>query len=93
MVDFLGTVVWAGVVGYGIWRMARVLDRFAPVHTTASSAAKPDDVAMVPPDLVAVAMMESEPWAQDDMMRVIRDRYNTFGDWNRVRAAIGVASE
>lgn len=93
MLALLGTLVWAGVAVYGIWRMARVLDRFVPAQTAVSAAAKSEDVAMVPADLVAVAMMESEPWAQDDMMRVIRERYNTFGDWNRVRAAIGVASE
>jgi hypothetical protein len=93
MLALLGTVVWAGVAVYGIWRMARVLDRFVPVQTAGSATAQANDFAMVPADLVAIAMMESEPWAQDDMMRVIRERYNTFGDWNRVRAAIGVASE
>lgn len=92
MLHFLETCVWAGVVGYGIWRMALVLDRFAPVPTRASGKTADEEVA-VPPDLVAVAMMESEPWAQDDMMRVIRERYRTFGDWNRVRAAVGVAPE
>lgn len=92
MLAFLGTLVWAGVVVYGIWRFAPVLERFAPVQARASGKTADEEVA-VPPDLVAVAMMESEPWAQDDMMRVIRERYRTFGDWNRVRAAVGVAPE
>jgi hypothetical protein len=92
MLELLGTLVWAGVAVYGIWRIVPVLELMVPVRTTPAPA-KVEEIPIVPPDLVAVAMMESEPWAQDDMMRVIRERYNTFGDWNLVRAAVGVASQ
>jgi hypothetical protein len=55
----------------------------APVVAAVSNADVPDD-------LVAVAMQEKEPWAQEELMRVIRERYDTYHDWNRVRASMGV---
>jgi len=44
----------------------------------------------VPEDLVAVANQERESWAQEEVLRVIRERYEDLKDWNRVRAAFGV---
>jgi len=44
----------------------------------------------VPEDLMALAMQENEMWAQEELMRVIRERYEMYRDWNRVRSAMGL---
>ena len=44
----------------------------------------------IPEDLVAVANQEREPWAQEEVLRSIRERYEDLRDWNRVRGAFGV---
>jgi hypothetical protein len=81
-------LVWAGVVVYGIWRFAQVLDRFAPVRSTTPDG---DAVVEVPADLVGMAMRERELWAQEEMVRAMRERYNDLRDWNLVRSAFGAA--
>jgi len=81
-------LVWAGVVVYGIWRFAQVLERFAPVRSTASQATP---VVEIPPDLVGLALRERELWAQEEMLRAMRERYFDVQDWNLVRSAFGAA--
>ena len=44
----------------------------------------------VPEDLLALAMQENEVWAQEELLRVMRERYETYRDWNRVRSAMGL---
>lgn len=46
----------------------------------------------IPNDLEAVILAESEKWAQEELRQDIRDRYVAFGDWNKVRAAVGVGA-
>jgi hypothetical protein len=40
--------------------------------------------------LIAIALQYPESWAQEDMMKVIREKYDTLRDWNLVRSAFGV---
>jgi len=35
-------------------------------------------------------MQERESWAQEEVFRAIRERYEELRDWNKVRAAVGV---
>jgi len=35
-------------------------------------------------------LQENEVWAQEEVMRVVRERYEELGDWNKVRVAVGV---
>lgn len=53
-----------------------------------------DDPATVPipDDLVGLAMQYAETWAQDDYLKVCRERYAQTRDWNQVRMAMGVAT-
>lgn len=44
----------------------------------------------IPADLEAVILMESARFAQDEIRADILDRYAVFGDWNKVRTAVGV---
>lgn len=80
------SLVWAAVAAYGIWRLARALERFAPEPRPIGA----EEVA-VPDDLAALALQESEAWAQRDAMRLIREKFAEKRDWNLVRRAMGVA--
>lgn len=80
-------LLWAAVAVYAIRQMAEVAVRFAPVRP---EAALPPAPVEIPEDLVAVANQERESWAQEEVLRVIRERYEDLKDWNRVRAAVGV---
>lgn len=86
----LAHVLWAGVVTFGIWRFAQVLEKFAPVSKIEDSPVIPPMVE-VPEDLVGMAMLEREPWAQEELLRAMRERYEDLQDWNLVRSAFGVA--
>lgn len=52
---------------------------------------EPDTPVTIPEDLVGFAMLESEKWAQDEALRLIRERYTELQDWNQVRTALGLA--
>lgn len=46
--------------------------------------------AEIPEDLQAVALQENEIWAQEEVIRVIREKYEQYRDWQKVRAAMGI---
>jgi hypothetical protein len=83
----LAHLLWAAVAVYAIHRVAEVAMAFAPVPPESTLPPAPVDV---PEDLVAIANQERESWAQEEVLRVIRERYEDLKDWNRVRAAFGV---
>ncbi len=78
--------LWAAVAVYFVHTAAGVVREFkaAPV-----APVLPPPVE-IPEDLVAVANQEREPWAQEEVLRSIRERYEDLRDWNRVRSAFGV---
>ncbi|MFZ9960144.1 MAG: hypothetical protein ACO3GP_07115 [Candidatus Limnocylindrus sp.] len=80
-------LLWAAVAVFAIHRFAAVADAFAP---KAVESTLPPPPVEIPEDLVAVANQERESWAQEEMLRVIRERYEDLKDWNRVRSAFGV---
>jgi hypothetical protein len=45
---------------------------------------------VIPPDLEAAIFSESAKFAQDEMRSDILDRYALYGDWNKVRSAVGI---
>ena len=79
-------LLWVSAFVFAVHRFSSVPKMFAP--------AKPEDLSKqdfeVPTDLVAVSLQENEIWAQEEVMRVIRERYEELGDWNKVRAAMGI---
>jgi hypothetical protein len=87
-VSVVTNVLWAGVAAYGIWRWAQVAEQFAPVPADPIEA--PVAIKDIPEDLMALAMTERESWAQEELVRVIQERYDTLKDWNRVRSSMGV---
>ena len=82
-------LLWAGVAVYALHRLSAVLERFAPVRSE-SMAPVADPVVEIPDDLVAVAMQERESWAQEEVLRAIRERFEDLKDWNKVRSAVGI---
>ena len=86
MLSFLPHVVWAGVAIFVILQIRAMVQQFVPV-----AAAATQGVVELPEDLVALAMNEKESWAQEEVVRAMRERYDTLKDWNLVRTAFGVA--
>lgn len=80
-------LLWVSVAAYAVHRLATVAERFAP---NVPEVVPPSTSVEVPDDLVAVAMQEREAWAQEEVLRAIRERYEELKDWNKVRAAVGV---
>jgi len=39
---------------------------------------------------VAYAMQEREAWAQEEVLRAVRERFEELRDWNKVRSAVGI---
>ena len=87
MMPLLEIVAWPLVALFAIVRLGEIATLFAPVRVPVVEDAYD---AAVPEDLVAVAMQYPEAWAQEDMMKVIREKYDTLRDWNLVRSAFGV---
>lgn len=87
VVELVRALLWPGVGAYAVWRWAAVVERWAPAR--ADLAPDPKD-APVPDDLVALAMTHSEPWAQEDTLKAMRERYAELQDWQKVRFAFGV---
>ena len=44
----------------------------------------------IPDDLLALANLESEEWAKDDVLQDLRHKYAELEDWQRVRRAVGI---
>jgi hypothetical protein len=80
--------IWAAVVLASVFRVCKVALAFAPHRATATATAY--DEIDVPEDLVAYAMQEREAWAQEEVLRAVRERFEELRDWNKVRSAVGI---
>lgn len=78
-------ILWPVAVVASVYRLAAAWERFA-----SESTGTENDFVEIPDDLLALTMQEGEAWAQEDMLRTIRERYELYHDWNRVRAAMGI---
>lgn len=78
----IASVLWPLVAAWTVWVVRHEL--------RAKHRAALDEQPPVPEDLMAYAMSHSEQWAQQDAMRAIQQSFDTWKDWNRVRAAIGI---
>lgn len=84
VVDVFSTVIWAAVTVYAIRQAVAVVDRIIPQKS------KEQPYVSIPDDLMALAMSQTEAWAQEDLLRVVREKYEDLRDWNRVRAAMNI---
>ncbi len=80
-------VLWASVAVYALHTVLQTVSLFAPRPIDPEWA---DDLVDIPDDLLAVAAQEREAWAQEEVMRAMRERYEELKDWNKVRGAFGV---
>lgn len=83
----------AALAGWAcVHRMASAWEYVANCRVQSMESAAPQmpEIVDVPEDLMALAMQENESWAQEELMRVMRERYETYRDWNRVRSAMGL---
>ena len=88
MTDIL-LVLWPLAAIYAVHRICETVTLVAPVPVEQNDE---DDAysIVVPEDLVAVAMQYPDGWAQEDMMKAIREKYDALRDWNLVRSAFNV---
>lgn len=96
MIELIPHLIWACVTVYVSARFASMASEFFRTLTLFSrrgseQVVEAPPLMQVPDDLSALALMEREAWAQEEVMRVIRERYADLKDWNRVRSAMGVA--
>lgn len=84
----IGEILWPVAFVIGVYRFSKTLELFSPDKVAKLKAIDPP--ATVPEDLVALALQENEPWAQEEVMRAVRERYEDLGDWNAVRSAMGI---
>jgi hypothetical protein len=82
--------LWVIGLLIAVFRIMHTVDRWRPA-SSAQDEFTVDEI-VIPDDLMAKAMQYPEPWAQDDTIKVIRERYEALKDWNRVRAAVGIGS-
>jgi len=82
-------LLWAAVAVYALHRLSAVLERFAPVRPEAM-VPPVEPLVDIPEDLMAVGMQERESWAQEEVLRAVRERYEELRDWNKVRSAFGI---
>jgi len=91
MLVLLTTAIWAGVVAFAAHRLAVAWERVASLqHRPPVAPAIDPAIVEIPDDLLGVALQETEAWAQEEVIRAIREKYELFGDWNRVRSSFGV---
>ncbi len=92
----IAALVWAGVVVFALVRTEAVIRHWLSlVHPPAAIAEQ--DVE-VPQDIVALAMRESEEWAQEEVLKAAKERFLKVKDatmpdaqrWNLVRRALGI---
>lgn len=84
----LAHAIWAVVVLAAVFRVCQVALAFAPLRNTSGATAYAE--IDVPEDLVAYAMQEREAWAQEEVLRAVRERFEELRDWNKVRSAVGI---
>jgi hypothetical protein len=85
----IAEILWPIAFVVAAFRLAKALEAFAPKNSSDEEKEDPYNVD-IPNDLLAIATAENEVWAQEEVVRVIRERYENLRDWNKVRAAMGV---
>lgn len=86
----LASLAWAATAAFCICRGDVIAHRWLSITEKRVVAKLPEDPIVVPDDLMALALGETEKWAQDSVIEVIRERWNALHDWNKVRMAMGI---
>lgn len=89
-------LVWAAVVVFALVRTEAVLRHWLGLVYPPATTTEQD--VEVPQDIVALAMRESEEWAQEEVLKAAKERFLKVKDatmpeaqrWNLVRKALGI---
>lgn len=89
-------LVWAAVVVFALVRTEAVLRHWLSLVYPPATVTEQD--LEVPQDIVALAMRESEEWAQEEVLTAAKERFLKVKDatmpdaqrWNLVRKALGI---
>lgn len=92
----IAALVWAGVVVFALVRTEAVVRHWLALTYPPSVPTEQD--VLVPQDIVALAMRESEEWAQEEVLKAAKERFLKVKDatmpegqrWNLVRKALGI---
>lgn len=98
MTDLLAVLAVCAVAVYAVREGAAVARQWVAAKYPAPETAV--GAIAVPEDIVAKAMAESEEWAQEEVLKVARERFASIKDatmpdaqkWNLVRRAIGIGA-
>lgn len=99
MTSLLLSLAWVAVAVYAVWACRDVALRWVALATP---PAVTDDTPLIeiPADIEALAQQESALWAQDDVRKAARERYDALRSsalsdvdrWNLVRKALGIGT-
>lgn len=89
-------LVWAAVVVFGLIRLEAVARHWLALVYPPLVPTEQD--VEVPQDIMALAMRESEEWAQEEVIKAAKERFLKVKDatmpdgqrWNLVRRALGI---
>lgn len=84
--------LWPFVALIVLWRADGLAHRWLALRFPVRPDVAPMGPVVIPPDLEGLAMMESELHAQESVREAIREAYEKYRDWNKVRTALGVAT-
>ena len=88
--EAIASLLWPLSILASVWLICKVArDLLQPGELEADELTKWS--IEVPNDIVSYAMIESEEWAREDIIRTAREKYFEHGNWNRVRVAFGLA--
>ena len=95
----LSSFAWVAVAVYAVWAARDVALRWVALATPAVPT---EDAPLIeiPADIEALAQQESALWAQDDVRKAARERYDALRSsalsdvdrWNLVRKALGIGT-
>ncbi len=83
MAALIAALAALALAGTGCWYLI-ARHRRESAYTQAIA----EGVAPLPPDLVPFVLAESEPWAQDDVERFVREQYAKHRNWSDVRSRL-----
>ena len=92
----IAALVWAGVVVFALVRTEAVVRHWLAL--TYPPVVPTEQDVEVPQDIMALAMRESEEWAQEEVIKAAKERFLKVKDatmpdgqrWNLVRRALGI---
>lgn len=95
---FLASALWVLLGLYAVRRIDCAVQRWLDLQVVAQEATMPP--LEIPEDIVALAHTYSEAWAQEDVLKAARERFEATRDsaipvnqrWNLVRKALGIGT-